>query len=113
MAYTVNGTGAPLDGPGPSTSPNAISLLGIPVVGGPSLAFVGVAAFLGHLFPVFFKFKGGKGVATAAGVLLALAGVALQVSAEYVVVAMFCANAHETDMLDVASTKHSALHSMT
>ncbi len=36
-----------------------------------SIAFVGVAAFFGHLFPVFFKFKGGKGVATAAGVLLA------------------------------------------
>jgi glycerol-3-phosphate acyltransferase PlsY len=31
-----------------------------------------LAAFLGHLFPVFFGFKGGKGVATALGVLLAL-----------------------------------------
>ena len=36
-----------------------------------TIAFVGVAAFLGHLFPVFFRFEGGKGVATAAGVLLA------------------------------------------
>ena len=37
------------------------------------LAAVGVAAFLGHLYPVFFGFKGGKGVATAGGVLLAAA----------------------------------------
>ena len=36
-----------------------------------TIAFVGVAALLGHLFPVFFRFQGGKGVATAAGVLLA------------------------------------------
>jgi acyl phosphate:glycerol-3-phosphate acyltransferase len=36
-------------------------------------AFVGVAAFLGHLFPVFLGFKGGKGVATALGVFVALA----------------------------------------
>ena len=40
---------------------------------GPGTAgFVGLAAFVGHLWPVFFHFKGGKGVATAAGVLMAL-----------------------------------------
>ncbi len=39
------------------------------------LAIVMLGAFLGHLFPVFFKFKGGKGIATAGGVILTLAPV--------------------------------------
>lgn len=37
-----------------------------------AVGLVALAVFFGHLFPVFLGFKGGKGVATAAGVLLAL-----------------------------------------
>ncbi len=41
-------------------------------LGDQAIAFCAVAATLGHMWPVFFGFKGGKGVATALGILLAL-----------------------------------------
>lgn len=52
------------------------------------LALVALAAFLGHLYPVFFGFRGGKGVATAFGVLVALAWpVGLALLATWLVIA--------------------------
>jgi glycerol-3-phosphate acyltransferase PlsY len=52
------------------------------------LAAVAFAAFIGHLFPIFFGFKGGKGVATALGVLLGLAWpVAVAVAATWLFMA--------------------------
>ncbi len=41
-------------------------------VGEVGIALSAIAVFLGHLYPVFFRFQGGKGVATAFGVLLAI-----------------------------------------
>ncbi len=41
-------------------------------LGDAGIALISVAVFAGHLWPVFFRFKGGKGVATALGVLLGL-----------------------------------------
>jgi len=43
------------------------------LVGEEAAMVAGLAAFLGHLFPVWLKFKGGKGVATFLGIMLALA----------------------------------------
>ncbi len=55
-----------------------------------TVAMVGLAAFLGHLWPVFFKFAGGKGVATAAGVLLGInPWLGLATLATWIVIAFF------------------------
>jgi glycerol-3-phosphate acyltransferase PlsY len=55
-----------------------------------ALALVALGAFLGHLFPVYFRFQGGKGVATALGVLLGLDGVlGLATLATWLIVAFF------------------------
>jgi len=71
-----------LSGKGPAAATLAGDLLKgvVPVLAGhwlgvaaPVLAGTALAAFAGHLFPVFFGFRGGKGVATMIGVLLALA----------------------------------------
>jgi acyl phosphate:glycerol-3-phosphate acyltransferase len=59
-------------------------------MGETTAAFVGLAAFIGHLWPVFFRFQGGKGVATAAGALMAINPMlGLAVLASWVLIAVF------------------------
>lgn len=54
------------------------------------IACVALAVFVGHLYPVFFAFKGGKGVATALGILIALAWwLGLATAATWVAIAFF------------------------
>jgi len=55
-----------------------------------TMAMVGLAAFVGHLYPLFFGFVGGKGVATAFGVLLGLQPIlGLATGATWLIVAYF------------------------
>ena len=61
-------------------------LLGLPDT---TVAAVALAAFLGHLYPLFFQFRGGKGVATAGGAIIGLAPlVAAAALATWAVMAM-------------------------
>jgi glycerol-3-phosphate acyltransferase PlsY len=55
-----------------------------------AVAWVAIAAFVGHLWPVFFGFKGGKGVATAAGILFGVEPLlGLATMGTWVIVAFF------------------------
>ena len=59
-------------------------------LGDGTVAMVGLAAFLGHLWPVFFRFEGGKGVATALGVLLGISGwLGLATALTWLIIAFF------------------------
>ncbi len=59
-------------------------------VGDWGIALAGIAVFLGHLYPVFFGFKGGKGVATAAGAIVALnPWLALAAGVTWLIIAFF------------------------
>src|SRR5882762_4923645 len=54
------------------------------------VAACAVAVFVGHVFPVFFRFKGGKGVSTAGGILLAInPWLGLATLATWIIVALF------------------------
>src|SRR6187551_3686797 len=55
-----------------------------------AMAVAGVAVVIGHMYPLFFRFQGGKGVSTALGVLLALnLYLAAGVAATWIVIAVF------------------------
>lgn len=59
-------------------------------LGDGTVALVGLAAFVGHLWPVFFRFEGGKGVATALGVLLGISvWLGLATAATWLIIAFF------------------------
>jgi len=69
----------------------AVKLFGKPYgLGDGTMALVGLAAFLGHLWPVFFKFQGGKGVATFIGVVFGIHPIlGLATGATWLIIAFF------------------------
>ena len=70
----------------------ARTVLGSPTQEGVNilLGCVALAVFIGHLYPVFHRFKGGKGVATACGILFAISGVlGLATLGTWLIVAIF------------------------
>jgi len=69
----------------------AVHLFGKPYgLGDGTVALVGLAAFLGHLWPVFFRFQGGKGVATFIGVVFGIHPLlGLATAATWLIIAFF------------------------
>ncbi|HMS95523.1 MAG TPA: glycerol-3-phosphate 1-O-acyltransferase PlsY [Tabrizicola sp.] len=75
------------------------------LLGEDAAQLAGLCAFLGHLFPVWLKFKGGKGVATFLGILLALSGqVGLAACATWLVTALITRMSSLAALMAAAST---------
>ena len=68
-----------------------------------SVALVALAAFLGHLYPCFLKFKGGKGVATAAGCFLVISKSACLIAVSVFIVFVLVSNRVSVGSLSAAS----------